>query len=110
MGIFDGERAKRPECAGHLQVRNHDHHAEKKRDRVEVDCAESLLEAKGPDGDHRRAAQESDARAVETQARNPAYRHADIGQNENDERYVAFWSQELEAPSIASGFNFWLMA
>ena len=108
MRIFDGERAKRPECAGHLEMRNHDHHAEQKRDRVEVDCAESFLEAQGPDRDHRRAAEESDARAVETQAWNPAYRDADIGQDQNDERYVAFGSQELAAPSIASGWRFLL--
>ena len=103
MGIFDGERAERPECAGNLQMRDHDHHAEQKRDGVEIDGVKGFLEAQGTDRDHRRAAEEGDARAVEPQARNPAHRHADIGQHEDDERYGAFGSHDLAAPSSASG-------
>ena len=65
MGIFDGEATQRSKRAGDLEVRNHDHHAEKKRDRVEIDGAKGFLEAQGTDRDHRRATEEGDPRAIE---------------------------------------------
>ena len=91
-------------------MRDHDHHAEQKRDRVEIDGAEGVLEAQRPERDHRRAAEKGDARAVETQARNAAYRDADIGQDQDGERYSAFGRQELAAPSSAGVSRSWAIA
>ena len=51
MRVIDGERAQRPERAGDLEMRNHDHHAEQKRDGVEIDGVEGLLEAQRPECD-----------------------------------------------------------
>ena len=68
MSIFDCERAERSECARNLEMRNHDHHAEQKRDGVEIDSAKGFFEAQRPERDHCRAAEESNARAIETQA------------------------------------------
>ena len=103
MRIFDGERAQRPECAGHLEMRDHDHHAEQKRDGVEIDGAKRFLEAQGAKRDHRRTAEESDPGAVEAQAWNAARRNANIGQNEDDERSEVLGSHSPAAASIASG-------
>ena len=106
MGVVDGESAERPECARNLEMRDHDHHAEQKRDRVEIDGAEGLLEAQGTDRDHRRAAEEGDASAIETQARNAANGDANIGQRQDDERGCAFGSHSpAAASSSASAFS-----
>ena len=88
-------------------MRDHDHHAEQKRDRVEVDGAKSFLEAQGTDRDHRRAAKKGDARAVEPQAWNAAHGDADIGQREDDERGYAFESHSPAAAPSASGSGSW---
>src|ERR1700722_19993801 len=90
-------------------MRDHDHHAEQKRDRVEIDRAEGFLKAQGAKGDHRSAAEKGDAGAVEAQTRNAARRNADVGQDEDDERYGAFGSQELAAPSSARVSLSWAM-
>ena len=60
-------------------MRDNDHHAQQKRDRVEIDGAKSFLEAQGAKRDHRRAAEKGDARAVETQTGNSAHRDANVG-------------------------------
>jgi hypothetical protein len=90
--MIDGVSAKRPERAGHFQMRNHDHHAQQEGDRVEVDCAKGFLEAQGTDRNHCRAAEKGDAGAVETQAGNAANGDAQIGQDEDDERGEVFGS------------------
>ena len=111
MRILDGERTQRPEGARNLEMRDHDHHAQQKRDRVEIDGAESLLEAQGTDCDHRRAAEEGDASAIETQPWNAANGDANIGQREDDERGCAFGGHSrAAAPSIACGWGSCLMA
>ena len=111
MRMFDGEPAERPESAGHLEMRDHDHHAEQERDRIEIDGAKGFLEAQGTDRDHRRAAKKGDAGAVEPQAGNAANGDANIGQDEDDERRDAFECHSPPAaPSIASVRGFCLMA
>ena len=82
MGVLDRERPQGPERARDFQVRHHDHHADQERDGVEVDGAEGLIEAQGAERDHRRAAEEGDARAVEAQAGNAAGRDPDIGRRQ----------------------------
>ena len=103
-GVVDGDPAKRSERAGDLEMRDHDHHAEEKRDGVEIDRAESVLEAQRAKRDHRRAAEEGDPSAIKTQTRNPPDRDAHIGQDEDDERRhaLAFGSHARGAPSTAS--------
>ena len=104
--MIDGQSAKRPESPGNLEMRDHDHHAEKERDRVEVDGAKGFLETQGTDGDHRRAAKECDTGAVETQAGNPANGDANIGQRQDRKRRQAFGCHcPAAAPSIASGVS-----
>ncbi len=100
-GMVDGERAERPECAGHLEVRDDDHHAEQKRDRIEVDRVERVLEAQGAERDHRRAAEKRDPRAIETQAGNAAGGDSGIGENQDRESREAFQGHSPGAPSIA---------
>ena len=77
------------EGARDLEVRNHDHHAEQQRDRVEVDGAEGFLQAQRAERDHRRPAQKGDAGPVEAQTGNAASRDAYIGQNEDRESGTA---------------------
>ena len=101
--MLDDQRAERPEGAGNLEMRDHDHHAQEKRDGVEVDGAEGFLEAQRPKRDHRRAAEEGDSRPVETKAGNAARRDPGIGEDENDEGGGAVGSHSPSAPSIASG-------
>ena len=71
-------------------MRDHDHHAQQKRDRVEIDGAKGFLEAQGTDRNHRRATEEGDPRAVEPQAGNAADGDTNIGQDEDGERDDAF--------------------
>ena len=103
MGVVDGEPAQRSERAGHFEMRDHDHHAEQKSDGVEIDRAKGVLEAQGPQRNHRRAAEEGDPSAVEPQARNAACRDANVGQDKDDERGEAVGSHSPGAPSIANG-------
>ena len=92
-------------------MRNYDHHAKQKRDRIEIDGAKGFLEAQGTNRDHRGAAEKGDPRAVEPQAGNAADGHANIGQDEDDERRDAFKCHSpAAAPSIASGWDSCLMA
>jgi hypothetical protein len=56
------------------------------RDRVPVDGVERLVEVDAAEDDHRRAAEEGDAGAVEPEARNAADRHAAIDEDEDDRR------------------------
>ena len=85
MDVLDCERAERPEGARHLEMRDHDHHAEEERDRVDVDGVERLLEAHGSERDHRRPAEKGDSRPVEAQAGHAAGGDADISEDEDRE-------------------------
>ena len=107
----DRETAERPEGPRDLEMRNHDHHAEQKRDRVEINGLKSFLETQRAKRDHRGAAEEGDARTIEPQARNAADGDADIGQRQDDERDHAFEVHSpAAAPSIARGRSSWLAA
>ncbi len=80
---------------------DHDHHAEEQRDRIEVDRADSVVEAERPERDHRRPAEEGDAGAVEPQPGDAADRKAAVGQRENGERGDAGRIHAPGAPATA---------
>src|ERR1700722_10226313 len=92
-------------------MRDYDHHAKQKRDRIEIDGAKGFLEAQGTNRDHRGSAEKGDPRTIETRHGNAADRNANIGQDEDDERRDAFECHSpAAAPSIARGWGFCLMA
>ena len=86
VGVLDRQRAQRPEGAGDLEMRDDDHHAEQQRDRVGVDGVKGVLKRQRAESDHRRAAEQGNAGAVEAQPRNAAGRQARVGQDEDRER------------------------
>ena len=86
VGVLDRQRAEGAKGARDLEVGDDDHHAEQQRDRVPVDGVERLVEADAAEGDHRRAAEEGDAGAVEPEAGNAPDRHAAIDEDEDDRR------------------------
>jgi hypothetical protein len=79
-------------------VRNHDHHAEKKCQRVEIDRAVGLFRRDGADGHHQCRAGERDASAIEPKTRNAPERDAGISEEKNDrggtseKHYCAAWN------------------
>ena len=47
------------------QLRDNDHHAQQKRDGVEIDGLEGLLEAQSPERDHQACADKRDAGTID---------------------------------------------
>lgn len=81
--MLDSVGAKRPEGAGHLQMRHHDHHAEQQRNGVEIDGAIGIFHTECADGDHRRPPQQGDPCPVETEAWNTPDCDAGISQDKD---------------------------
>ena len=75
-------------------MRDYDHHAKQKRDRIEINGAKGFLEAQGTNRDHRGAAEKGNPRAVEPQTGNAADGHAnfcwfDVGEGRDEAQIVA---------------------
>jgi hypothetical protein len=65
-------------------MRHHDHHAEQKRERVEIDGAISFVRRDCADRHHQRGARERDPGAIEPEPGNTPERDAAISEKEDD--------------------------
>ena len=105
MGVLDCKTAKCAKGARHLEMGDHDHHAEEQRDGVEIDGAERLFEAEGPQRDHRRPAEKGDSHPVETEPGDAAGGHPDIRQQEDHKGGDAGLGHSPRAPATAASWR-----
>lgn len=71
-------RARQPEEARQTKVGNHDHHAEKQRQGVEIDGLVGVVERERAAGDHQGGTHQGDTGAIERQAGNTTDREGYI--------------------------------
>ena len=102
MGVLDREAAEPAKRARHFEMGDHDHHAEKQCDRIEIDGAKGFLEAERPERDHRCAAKKGDPGPVESQARNAARCDPDVSQRKDRERGHGGWGHSPGAPAATA--------
>src|ERR1700731_2741693 len=68
------------------QLRDNDHHAQQKRDGVEIDGFEGFFEAQSPERDQQACPNERDVGAIDPSSRPPAESDAGISRNEDHDR------------------------
>ena len=77
-GISNGKEAREP------QTGDDDHHAEQKRDGIEIDCLVGIFDRQGTRRDHEPGADQRDAGPIDAQAGNPTDRKREIASGKDD--------------------------